>query len=287
MNISFKLNKYSKNVYSQYGEDGIIEYIIKTSIIPINKNSVEFGAHDGISNSNTYNLYLNHSFKSLLIETNNVHIDSIQSKYLEKDRVNVMNEHVTPRGNNSINNLIEKNALFSKENVGVLSIDIDSYDYYILKYLEFKPQIIIIEFNNSFPSHIDYVDPEGEVYLRCSPKAIESLANKKGYKVVCVTVTNCILLREDCFDANKHPNLPIEYLRDYEGMYKNNDHLFSIIHSQSYTTYPISTKPLNKLDTLYFKVSRFIMSLLKLRRERFIRPSKNIKKSLKKSGLYF
>ena len=48
MNISFKLNKYSKNVYSQYGEDGIIEYIIKTSIIPINKNSIEFVAHDGI-----------------------------------------------------------------------------------------------------------------------------------------------------------------------------------------------------------------------------------------------
>ena len=31
----FKLNKHKKNVTSQYGEDGIIEFLIKTSKINI------------------------------------------------------------------------------------------------------------------------------------------------------------------------------------------------------------------------------------------------------------
>ena len=67
-NPFFKLNKHKKNVTSQYGEDGIIEFLIKTSKINITKSSIEFGGHDGKSNSNTYNLWKNLGFTSLLIE---------------------------------------------------------------------------------------------------------------------------------------------------------------------------------------------------------------------------
>ena len=168
-----------------------------------------------------------------------------------------------------------------------MSIDIDSYDYHILKNLQCKPQIIIIEFNNSIPGYIDYADPEEEVFLRCSAKAIEKLAHKKGYMLVCCTVTNCILLRDDCFNHKKHPNLPVEFLLDYEGMKKSNDLLYSIIHSQMYTTFPFSTKPLNKIDKLYFKFSRLLMSLLSFRKEKFIEPSELIKKELEKSNIYY
>jgi len=49
----------------------------------------------------------------------------------------------------------------------------------------------------------------------------------------------------------------------------SNDHLYSVIHSQLVTAKPVFTKPLNKLDYFFFTISRFLMSKLGLRTEKF------------------
>ena len=54
-------------VFSQFGEDGVIEKIFET-IEPGPKFAVEFGAHDGINNSNMRNLVVNHGWSSFQIE---------------------------------------------------------------------------------------------------------------------------------------------------------------------------------------------------------------------------
>jgi hypothetical protein len=171
--------------------------------------------------------------------------------------------------------------------LGVLSIDIDSNDYYIFKYLELKPQIIIIEFNNSIPGYIDYKDPEGETFIRCSAKSIQNLGFEKEYVSIACTVTNVILLRSDCFDETKHPNLPVEFLLDYEGMKVSNDRLYTIMHSQMYSSKLFFTKKINFLDSLYFKFSRMLFSLLKIRKEGYKSASKKIIEEMEKSGLYY
>ena len=54
------LNSFEKKIYSQFGEDGILEEILKRlGEQNIDKWCVEFGARDGISDSNTYNLINN------------------------------------------------------------------------------------------------------------------------------------------------------------------------------------------------------------------------------------
>ena len=287
MSNFLKLNNFCKNIYSQTGEDGIIEYLINTSKENIFTNCVEFGGHDGVTNSNTYNLYMNHKFNSLLIESDKSRFDLIRNNYNDKTRFQSINKFINIKGKDSVDDILESCNLFDKEEIGVMSIDIDSTDYHIFKNLECKPQIIIIEFNNAIPGYIEYNDPEEQVYLRCSAKAIQNLGFIKGYKTVCCTVLNCILIKDDCFNPKYHPNLPVEFLLDYEGMYKTNDLLFTIIHSQMYTTYPISTKPLNRLDKFYFKFSRYVMSVLKIRKEKFVKPPELIKMELKKSNLFY
>ena len=48
-------SKFKKNYYSQFGEDGIIEEVLKR--MGINEGWVcEFGAWDGIKSSNTFSL---------------------------------------------------------------------------------------------------------------------------------------------------------------------------------------------------------------------------------------
>ena len=63
------LEKFEKRIYSQNGEDGIIEYIFQ-HISPLHKFAVEFGAYDGIINSNVYNLVENHGWKTLQMDIN-------------------------------------------------------------------------------------------------------------------------------------------------------------------------------------------------------------------------
>jgi hypothetical protein len=281
----FKLNKHKKNVTSQYGEDGIIEFLIKTSKINITKSSIEFGGHDGKSNSNTYNLWKNLGFKSLLIEGDKSRFERLKSDY--DQFVSVLNCYVNIKNENSIDEIVNRTKFKEFTNLGILSVDIDSYDYHIFKHLKLKPQIIIIEFNNSIPGYIDYSDPENESFIRCSAKSLQNLGFEKGYIAVACTVTNVILLRNDCYDKNHHPNLPIEYLMDYEEMSKTNDNLYTIMHSQFYSSTPFFTKRLNRLDKLYFNLSRRLMSLFGIRKERYKTPSNNIRHKMNKSGLYF
>nr|VFK56242.1 MAG: hypothetical protein BECKTUN1418F_GA0071002_10832 [Candidatus Kentron sp. TUN]VFK61659.1 MAG: hypothetical protein BECKTUN1418D_GA0071000_115613 [Candidatus Kentron sp. TUN]VFK62495.1 MAG: hypothetical protein BECKTUN1418E_GA0071001_10812 [Candidatus Kentron sp. TUN] len=65
------LLEYRRNVYSQTGEDGIIEKIL--DIIPRNdKWCVEFGAWDGSFLSNTRHLIEHKGFSAVLIEAENM-----------------------------------------------------------------------------------------------------------------------------------------------------------------------------------------------------------------------
>ena len=66
-----KFDSFKRDVFSQNGEDGVLEAIL--DLIPkqdLRKLVVEFGAWDGINFSNTYNLILNHGFSAILIESN-------------------------------------------------------------------------------------------------------------------------------------------------------------------------------------------------------------------------
>ena len=174
MNPFFKLNKYNKNISSQYGEDGIIEYLISTSLIPIYKTTIEFGGHDGISNSNTYNLWKNKNFLALLIEGDEERYKTLLENTSLFKNVKSLKTFVKMKGKSSLDEIIRTNRFSEFKNLGILSIDIDSYDFYIFKYLELKPQIIVIEFNNSIPGYIDYKDVEGELFLRSSAKSIQN-----------------------------------------------------------------------------------------------------------------
>ena len=66
------LEKYKKNFYSQSGEDGIINEILKRLDLYSRKNKwcCEFGAWDGKQSSNTYYHVERTKFKAIYIEGN-------------------------------------------------------------------------------------------------------------------------------------------------------------------------------------------------------------------------
>jgi len=273
-----KLNKYAKNITSQHGEDGILKYIIDSLGDKISKKCCEFGAWDGIFASNCYNLWCNEKWKTLLIEGDSEKYKDLISNTVDLDHVNTECCLVQSKGENSLDSILERYDF--SDDLGILSVDIDSFDYYVWKRLKnSKPQIVVIEHNLFIPPYIEYHDPEDESYLRCSAKSLEKLGKEKGYKLICCTLSNCIFIRGDLFDSDKFPDYPVEYLFDY-----------SAIQSQILMTgvndnrYPVLSKKIStgrkQLYKFYYKIQSMLKSNVK-----FIPPSENIKKNLKKFGL--
>lgn len=206
-----KLNVYGKNYTSQHGEDGIIEYILSKCEVP--KVCVDIGAWDGKNLSNVYTLWHDKGWHGILVEAEKSREENIKKEYAGYN-INSFNALVAGKGENSIDDLFIKNKL--PGNVGVISIDIDSYDYYVWKNLNYvNPSIVIIEHNHTIPAYIDYHDPEGEVFLCCSAKALENLGFEKGYRLICCTLTNSIFIKNDLFHPDAFPDMNAEGLFDY------------------------------------------------------------------------
>jgi hypothetical protein len=190
--------QFSKNIHSQCGEDGIIEKLFE--LLSINDGVVvEFGAMDGIELSNTYNLWKTKKFKSVLIEKFENHTETLQRFEIEMDNVNCHICEVSPNKNdeNSLDNILRRSKFeINDDNLCLISIDVDSYDYQIFESLsDFKPKIVIIETNTNYNYNEEYITTNNG----CSLFSVNELANKKGYTLVCHT-GNAIFVRNDLFD---------------------------------------------------------------------------------------
>jgi len=175
-----------RKIYSQHGEDGIIETLLK--IIPVShKYIVEFGAYDGVGMSNSRHLIKDKDWKSLLIEADNKLFAKLKRLYSKNDQVTTINEFITEEN---------INAIFRKSNVPqdleILSIDVDSIDYYIWRGLtDFRPKIVIVEYNSSISPDKDYIVPKhqaielgGTSLEGASISSWNKLGIEKGYQLI-------------------------------------------------------------------------------------------------------
>ena len=272
-----KLNIYSENITSQHGEDGILNYIIDSLEEKIIHTCCEFGAWDGVFASNCFSLWNTQEWFALLIEGDKDKYEALLKN--TKDFKNVISHNcfVESHGKNSLDDIFSKNNY--PKDLGILSIDIDSYDYHVWKNLNYvNPQIIVIEHNLFIPGYIDYHDLEDESYLRCSAKSLEKLGKKKGYKLICCTLSNCIFIKEDLFDEKKFPDYPVEFLFDYSKIQGQ-----ILMTGTNDNRFPIHSKKISKGRKTLYKFYYWAQSLFKSD-VRFIAPSIKVKNHLKKSG---
>ncbi len=182
-----KISDFGYNIYSQFGEDGIIEKIF--SIIGTkSKVCVEFGAWDGEYLSNTANLWKNHDWKAILIES-----DAERIKKVQHHNIVTINATVGINHNNSIDYILNQQNI---SNIDFMSIDIDGDDYYILENLICRPEVICIEYNPTIPFWIDCYQQPGQQF-GASLKAMTRLAIEKNYFLVSVTDTNLFFVKKD------------------------------------------------------------------------------------------
>ncbi|MGZ9735414.1 hypothetical protein [Flavobacterium sp. GNP002] len=183
-----ELSEVEFQVFSQFGDDGIIQWLINYLDIP-NKTFVEFGV-EKYTESNTRFLLFNNKWRGLVIDGDQLNID-----YIKNDVVSYffnLQSIVSFITKDNINDLI-KSRNFDKD-LGLLSIDIDGNDYWVWQSLEnINPVIVVSEYNAEFglnpwtiPYKEDFVwDKVNDMYYwGTSLTSLCDLADQKGYSFI-------------------------------------------------------------------------------------------------------
>lgn len=184
------LNANEFRVFSQWGEDGIIQFLLNHIRIerPI---FVEFGVQN-YTESNTRFLLCNNNWAGLVIDGSEENINFIKQDPIYWQH-NLKAVHAFIDKDN-INPLIVENGITGE--IGLLSIDIDGNDYWIWQAIDVvNPAIVIVEYNYRFgkdkamtiPYNKEFIRNKAHysmIYYGASLKALCLLAQKKGYVFV-------------------------------------------------------------------------------------------------------
>lgn len=174
-------------VFSQWGDDGIIQYLINKLDIP-HKTFVEFGV-ENYTESNTRFLLINNNWVGMVLDGDKSNIEFVQKDILSwAHELYAKHTFITKE---NINSLLAE-IPFDKE-LGILSIDIDGNDYWVWKEINtVNPVIVIVEYNSVFgdsnpwtiPYQSDFVRPRDNYKMLLYGTSLTSicdLAEDKGY----------------------------------------------------------------------------------------------------------
>ncbi len=177
-------------IFSQFGDDGIIQYLIGY-VKPRVDTFVEFGVED-YEESNTRFLLMNNNWKGMIIDGSSTFIDYIKnSSFYWRYSLKAIASFITAE---NINQLLVNNGISGQ--IGLLSIDIDGNDYWVWKAITVvDADIVVIEYNSLFgsertitvPYKPDFMREEAHysyLYFGASLPALYDLAIKKGYAFV-------------------------------------------------------------------------------------------------------
>jgi hypothetical protein len=176
-------------VFSQYGEDGIIDWVIERSQIPDHLHSfIEFGV-DSYEEANTRFLLENRNWRGLIIDGNPQLETKLRKSSLSwRHDLQAKSAFVTRENINQI-----FNGCGFSGTIGLLSIDIDGNDYWVWEAIEsVDPVIVICEYNAVLGDLHPIVVPYDPTFVRTIPNyhnlyygasivALQSLAKHKGY----------------------------------------------------------------------------------------------------------
>lgn len=202
---SKNLSDYEFKIFSQWGEDGIIQHLIK-SIEIRNKTFIEFGVEDFFE-SNCRFLLMKDDWKGFVIDGSEENIKRLKSAYFYWKHHLVSRAAFVTREN--INGLLKESGF--DEDLGILSVDLDGIDYFVLESIvTYKPRILILEFNSVFggerkisvPYRADFYRTKAHysnLYYGASLAAMTYLAERRGYALVGTNAahSNAFFVRED------------------------------------------------------------------------------------------
>lgn len=194
------LGERRKNIYSQFGEDGILEAIFER-IGTANKYCCECGAADGVFFSNTRHLIESAGWRGLQIEADKRLFNRLENLYPISGNVRVFNVRVETDGENSFDNLLT--AAGAPIDLDLLVIDVDGQDYWLFNSLvKYKPRVVLVEYD---PAADKAFMPSRGGQGQAGLDATIQLGIGHYYWPVAITSTNVIFVLQELCDKLAEP----------------------------------------------------------------------------------
>jgi len=210
------------HVFSQWGEDGVIQHLLSEVAVP-RRLFVEIGVGN-YSESNTRFLATHDAWRGVAIDSGSAHDDFIRRHELDwRLGLTAVSAFVTA---DNVNDLIQSAEIAG--DIGLLSVDVDGVDYWLLEAIDvIRPRIIVIEYNAVFghearvtvPYRADFVASQAHrsgIYFGASLAALVHLAGDKGYIFVgCESHgANAFFVRADAADSLKAVSVADGYVEN-------------------------------------------------------------------------
>jgi len=195
----FDLTARRFRIRSQNEEDGMLLALLERAGIS-NARFVEIGS--GRSGGNAALLAGECGWAGLMIDLDGAAMDSLRRRFAHNPRVQGVVAAVTPR---NVDDLLRDHGFAG--DLDLLSIDIDSYDYWVLQALTAaSPRVLMLEYNAAFGPERAVTIPDRQplegapkAYRGASLAALDALARSKGYRLVACEPSgvNAFFLRHD------------------------------------------------------------------------------------------
>lgn len=198
------------SVFSQWGEDGIIQKLVRSLPMP-NHTFIEFGVED-FTESNCRFLMMSDNWRGFVVDGSERWISALNKQdWLWKFDLRAKCAMIT---RDNVNEVLLESRFDS--DIGILSIDVDGVDYWLLEALTaFSPRVLIVEYNSLFGSERSITVPYqatfvrrqqhySDLYFGASLGAFAHLAGTKGYSLIGTerAGVNAFFVRNDLLNAD-------------------------------------------------------------------------------------
>ena len=182
--------------FSNFGEEQILERLTG-ELLPAGQGrvAVDIGAGDGVRGSNTYALF-RQGWRGLGVEGDARRARRLARAYKNLPGVEAVHAHVTPE---NVVALLRAHGV--PREFGVLSLDIDSYDYFVLDAVlgTFRPRVVVTEINEKIPPPVRFVvryDPHFRLqhhFFGYSIASLEELCERHDYALLELEYNNAFI----------------------------------------------------------------------------------------------
>ena len=204
--------------FSNFGEEQILEALI-AKLLPEDHSrfAVDIGAGDGVRGSNTYALF-RRGWRGLGVEGDERRARRLSRAYRSFLEVEPAHALATP---SNVIALLREHGV--PHDFGVLNLDIDSYDYFVLDSVlrGFRPRVVVTEINEKIPPPVRFVvryDADFRLqhhFFGYSIASLEELCERHSYALLALEYNNAFIAPRELTRGARTLDAATAYRRGY------------------------------------------------------------------------